>query len=127
MTALERSTLPGKALSIVLVLALAACAGRVPDPVEVVQPTDPELSCEQLADKIVQNDGLIGALAKDQQSKDAQNVAAFVIGIFTFGIGFIAADLQETAKKETAALVGRNEHLTELATERGCEQIEVTT
>ena len=116
-----------KTIAIGIILALAACAGRVPDPVEVVQPTDPELTCEELNDKIVQNDGLIGALAKDQQSKDAQNVAAFVIGIFTFGIGFIAADLQETAKKETAALVGRNEHLTELATERGCEQIEVTT
>ena len=116
-----------RTIAIGLILALAACAGRSPHPVDVVQPADVDLSCESISAELAANNGEIAYLDGEQDKKHAQNAIALVAALFTLGLSLLAADFQEAAKKDSEALVDRNEHLTELATAQGCEQIEVTT
>jgi hypothetical protein len=107
------------ATAIVLALSLSACAGRAPNPVAVVQPSDRSLDCTQIAAEVGANDTRIRNLASEEGGKVAQNVAAGVAGLFFFPIWF-AMDFQGTASKETAALQSRNQYLAAVAVEKRC-------
>lgn len=110
-----------KAFALALILTLAACAGRAPAPVAVVQPMDKGLDCPAIAAEVAANDSKIKELGREEGAKVAQNVAAGVAGLIIWPLWF-AMDWQGAASKEVAALQQRQSYLATLAAERRCGQ-----
>jgi hypothetical protein len=104
-----------------LVLALAAmaaaCAGRDPQPVATVQPTDANATCAMITAEIEANNMKVRELAGEEGAKVAQNVAAGVAGVFIPVLWF-GMDFKGAASKEVTALQSRQQYLATLATER---------
>ncbi len=103
----------------VVALSLAACAGRPPAPVAVVQPADAALDCPAIMAEVQANDAKVTALGREEGGKVAQNVAAIGVGLFFWPVLFLA-DFQGTAGKEVAALQSRQTYLATLANQKGC-------
>jgi uncharacterized protein YcfL len=101
----------------VAALALAACAGRDPQPVATVQITDSNASCAMIAAEIEANNIKVKELAGEEGAKVAQNVAAGAAGIFIPVLWF-GMDFKGAAGKEVTALQARQQYLATLATER---------
>jgi hypothetical protein len=101
-------------------LALAACAGRDPEPIATVQPWDQTASCTQIRAEIEANNVKVKELADEQGWKAAQNVVTGVGGLLIPVLWF-GMDWKGSAGKDVAALQARQQYLTTLATER-CAQ-----
>jgi hypothetical protein len=97
-----------------------ACAGRDPQPVATVQPTDAMATCAMIVAEIEANNIKVRELAGEEGAKVAQNVAAGVAGI-VIPVLWFGMDFKGAASKEVAALQARQQYLTTLATER-CKQ-----
>jgi hypothetical protein len=100
-----------------LVLFCAACAGRDPQPVATVQPTDAMATCAMIAAEIQANNIKVKDLAEEEGLKTGQNVAAGVAGVLIPVLWF-GMDFKGAASKEVTALQARQQYLTTLATER---------
>lgn len=98
-------------------VALAACAGRDPQPIATVQPQDQFSDCTMIRAEIEANNQKSKDLADEQGLKVAQNVGAGLVGIVIWPVWF-GMDFKGAAGKEVAALQARQEYLTQLATER---------
>ena len=101
----------------VLGIALAACAGRDPQPIATVQPQDQYSDCTMIRAEIEANNQKSTQLANEQGWKVAQNVGAGVVGLVIWPVWF-GMDFKDAAGKEAAALQSRQQFLTTLATER---------
>jgi hypothetical protein len=101
-------------------IALADCAGRDPQPVATVQPTDAMATCAMIVAEIEANNVKVKELAGEEGAKVAQNVAAGVAGI-VIPVLWFGMDFKGAASKEVTALQARQQYLTVLATER-CKQ-----
>jgi hypothetical protein len=99
----------------------AACAGRAPAPVAVVQPIDETMSCEAIQAEVNANTQRIAELGSEQGAKVAQNVVAGVAGAF-FILPLFLMDFQNAAGKDEAALKSRNDYLASLARQRCAPQ-----
>src|SRR6516162_9779845 len=79
----------------------AACAGRDPQPVATVQPTDAMATCAMITAEIQANNIKVQELAGEEGANDPHNVAAalagIVITILRFGIDFEGAASKEVA------------------------------
>jgi hypothetical protein len=107
-------------LSFILMCSfVVGCAGRSPQPVAVVQPSDRFMDCPAISAEAQANNIKLQELAGEQGSKTAQNVAAGVVGLFIWPVWF-AMDFQGTASSETNALSSRNQCLATLADQRHC-------
>jgi hypothetical protein len=108
---------------VVLSLAVftAACAGRAPAPVAVVQPIDETMNCEAIQAEVNANTQRIAELGSEQGAKVAQNVVAGTAGLFLI-VPFLLMDFQNAAGKEEAALKSRNDYLASLARQRCAPQ-----
>ena len=104
-------------ITLVLAALCAGCAGRDPQPVATVQPTDAMATCAMIAAEIEANNIKVRDLAGEEGAKVGQNVAAGVAGVFIPVLWF-AMDFKGAASKEVTALQGRQQYLTTLATER---------
>ncbi|MEO1649385.1 MAG: hypothetical protein AAFR60_00200 [Pseudomonadota bacterium] len=98
---------------------LAACAGRAPQPIDIVQADDRNLSCAQLVAEVQSNNAQIAKLAEEQGWKVGQNVAAGVAGL-VIPVLWFGMDFQDAAGKEARALSQRNGYLADTAAKRGC-------
>lgn len=96
---------------------LTGCAGRAPQPVQVVQPQDQFTDCAAIMAEIQANNEKVQALASEEGLKVAQNVAAGVAGI-VIPVLWFGMDWQGTAGKEVAALQARQQYLATLAAQR---------
>ena len=105
--------------SAILVISLAACAGRAPQPVAIVQPTDPLMDCAAISIEAQANNTKLQALGVEEGDKVGQNVAAGVAGLFIWPLWF-AMDFQGSAGKEVAAINSRNQYLAVMAQQRHC-------
>jgi hypothetical protein len=103
------------------VMLTAACAGRAPAPVAVVQPIDETMSCEAIQAEVNANTQRIAELGTEQGAKVAQNVVAGVAGAF-FILPLFLMDFQNAAGKDEAALKSRNDYLATLARQRCAPQ-----
>ena len=103
------------------VMLTAACAGRAPAPVAVVQPVDETMSCEAIQAEVNANTQRIAELGTEQGAKVAQNVVAGVAGAF-FILPLFLMDFQNAAGKDEAALKSRNDYLATLARQRCAPQ-----
>lgn len=104
-------------LSVVSFSFLAACAGRAPAPVPIVQAQDRYLDCKAIVIEVEANNQKVSELASEEGLKVAQNVAAGVAGIVVPVLWF-GMDWQGAAGKEVAALQSRQQYLAALAEER---------
>jgi hypothetical protein len=95
----------------------AACAGRDPQPVATVQPTDAMATCAMISAEIQANNIKVQELAGEEGAKVAQNVAAGVAGV-VIPVLWFGMDFKGAASKEVTALQARQQYLTVLATER---------
>jgi hypothetical protein len=102
-------------------IALADCAGRDPQPVATVQPTDAVATCAMIVAEIEANNIKVKELAGEEGAKVAQNVAAGVAGI-VIPVLWFGMDFKGAASKEVTALQARQQYLTTLATERCAQQ-----
>jgi len=100
-------------------LALGACAGRAPNPVAVVSPTDSMMDCYAIQAEIAANNQRVEQLASEQGWKVAQNVAAGVAGVVIWPLWF-GMDFQGAARKEAQALQQRQQYLAGLAARKRC-------
>jgi hypothetical protein len=98
-------------------IALAACAGRDPQPIATVQAQDQYADCTMIRAEIEANNAKVTQIANEQGWKVAQNVAAGVAGIVIWPIWF-GMDFKDAAGKEAAALEARQKYLTVLASQR---------
>lgn len=106
-------------LLICLALAVAGCAGRDPDLVDVVQAKDSTMNCYAIRAEVQANNAEIQRLAKENGWKVAQNVAAGAAGLFIPVLWF-GMDWKGAANKEAQALQARQQYLGQLATRKGC-------
>lgn len=106
--------------AMVVGLALAACAGRDPHPVAVVQPQDAQSDCAMIQAEIEANNVQAEKLAEENHAKIAQNVAAGVVGVVIWPVWF-AMDAKGAAGTEMDALKSRQQYLAALAEQR-CPQ-----
>jgi hypothetical protein len=97
--------------------ALAACAGRDPQPIATVQPQDQYSDCTMIQAEIQANNAKATQLANEQGLKVAQNVGAGVVGLVIWPVWF-GMDFKDAAGKDVAALQARQEFLTSLAAQR---------
>jgi hypothetical protein len=104
--------LPMMAASVV-----AACAGRAPAPVPVVQMQDRFMDCTAITFEAQANAKRVQELGSEEGGKVAQNVAAGVVGVFIPVLWF-GMDFQNAAGKEVAALQSRQQYLGALAEQR---------
>ena len=106
-------------VGVLLLAAVAGCAGRAPQPVAVVQPQDRYADCPAIFAEVQANNQKIEDLAGEQGGKVAQNIAAGVVGLFIWPVWF-GMDFQGTAGKEVDALNSRQQYLATLAEQRNC-------
>jgi len=104
-------------ITLVLATLCAGCAGRDPQPVATVQPTDAMATCAMITAEIEANNIKVRDLAGEEGAKVGQNVSAGVAGVFIPVLWF-AMDFKGAASKEVTALQARQQYLTALATER---------
>lgn len=100
-----------------IALTIAACAGRTPAPVAVVQPQDRYTDCTAILAEVEANNQRVAELGQEQGLKTAQNVAAGVAG-FVIPVLWFGMDWQGAQSKEVAALQSRQQYLATLAEQR---------
>jgi hypothetical protein len=105
--------------AIALVSMTAACAGRAPTPVPVVQAQDRLMDCAAITAEAQANSKRVQELGSEEGGKVAQNVAAGVIGLFFWPVWF-AMDFQGAAGKEISALQSRQQYLGMMAEQKNC-------
>jgi len=103
-------------LAIILAAALAAvgCGGRVAKPVLTDSALDARLSCDHLRGELANNAKRLAELEGERKQSSANN-AGFLVTSPLF------LDTQGTFKKESEAILRRNERLKSLMAERGCQ------
>jgi len=106
-------------LAVLAATTLCACAGRSPQPVAVVQPTDRFMDCAAVMAEVEANNKQVQQLADEKGLKTAQNVAAGVAG-FVVPVLWFGMDWQGTQDKEIAALQSRQQYLAMLAEQKRC-------
>lgn len=95
------------------IVAAGGCGGRVAKPVLVETTLDARLSCEHLKGEADNNEKRLAEL-EGEKKESARNNAGFLVTSPLF------LDTQGTFKKESDALILRNERLRTLMAERGC-------
>jgi hypothetical protein len=106
-----------KFVLVMVAFQLAACAGRPPAPVAVVQPQDRHLDCAAINAEVQANNKKISELGSEEGGKVAQNVIAGAAGLFIPVLWF-AMDFQNAAGKEVSALQSRQQYLATMAEQR---------
>lgn len=117
-----RSKVPSRRMRAVaaaagLSLLTAACAGRAPAPVPVVQAVDDTMACDAIRSEVAANNQRIADLGSERGAKVAQNIAAGIGGIL-FILPFFLMDFQDAAGIDERALKSRNDYLATLARAR---------
>lgn len=101
-----------------------ACAGRDAHPIATTQLQDNTASCTAIQAEADANTLRISQLSHEEGWKVAQNVGAGIVGLFTFGIGWVGMDFKDAAGTERQAIESRNQYLAQLSVEK-CRQTNV--
>jgi hypothetical protein len=109
-----------KLLAFGLLIPLAACAGRLPDPIEVEQSADYGLPCTAIDAEMAGNRAKAWHLADREVDRTAQNISVGTLGFTLFVPAYFGFDLSDANARERQALMERNDRLVALRTSRGC-------
>jgi hypothetical protein len=97
---------------------LAACAGRDPHPVAVVQPMDNVMDCTAIQASLAADASQKVGLDTESDNTTAKNVAFGAVGVVLFWPALFAMDTKDAAGVESKALVQRDNYLRALAAQR---------
>jgi len=114
-----------KILLLTVVLPLAACAGRFPNPVDVEQAADNGLTCVMIDAEIAGNRDRVQYLVYEDDDAQAYNFAVAAASYALFPPGMLALNLSDAERIEIKALEERNERLATLRLTRGCHTQEL--
>lgn len=113
--------LQGIAAAMAMSLALlSACGGEVPNLVQVIRPTDSDMSCMDLLHETEENDLAIARLVDRDDQVHRRNIHYTVVDGVMFPPAMLTLDLRDQPAKETNVLRARNKRLIELADMKGC-------
>ena len=110
---------------VILLGLLTACAGRSPQPVQVTQSADRNLSCSEIDAEISANNQRINGLLAEEDDKRAQNIMAVAGAVLVFAPLIFAMDFQDAAGIERSALQERQMRLARLSSRRCGREREV--
>jgi hypothetical protein len=94
-----------------LVGAMAGCGGRTAQPVALTTPVDSALSCDHLRAEHRVNLARIADLGGERQNAQTNNVGMLVVSP-------LFLDLSQSERRETEALVARNQVLEHLISDK---------
>ena len=114
------STIRRVPTSTALVAQLAACGGRDPQNIPVVQAQDAGLDCNALITETNYNNQRIAALTKESSNTTGGNVALGVAFVTPFWPMLFAMDFKGAAGKDMAAVQARQQYRASLAGQKGC-------
>ena len=112
-------------IAVSLLLALAACAGRTPDPIEVQQSADRGLSCPAIEAEMAGNKARVAYLVQENDEATDMNITLGALAAGLFPPALVAADVSDAQEVEISALHERNTHLETLRVHRGCVTAEL--
>ena len=107
----------GSYVGLILLSFITGCAGRDPEAISTVLPSDQFADCTQITAEIDANNIKLKQLGDEEGWKAAQNVITGVGGLFIPVLWF-GMDWKGAASKDTAALQARQQYLTSLASQR---------
>ena len=107
-------------LALGLAMSLAACAGRISNPIEVEQAGDFSLSCTAMTAEHQGNQDKYSFLENREAETNAQNISIGVLGFVFTPMAYIGLDLSDANQEEMAALEERRDRLEALMASRGC-------
>lgn len=113
--------------SLISASILAGCAGREAEKISVVQDGDFNRDCSSLHLEAKSIDSQIKSLVIENTKKQNDNAALTVVSVIIFLPALFALDLKGAAKAEYEALIQRNQHLSNIAGNQGCDPIRVKT
>lgn len=103
-----------------LMATLAACAGRLPNPIEVEQAGDFSLSCVALEAEFEGNRDKHSFLQNRDAVEESENLSVGVLAFTLAQPAFFGLDLSDANQDEMAALEQRRERLVSLMASQGC-------
>ncbi|WP_374385183.1 hypothetical protein [Dongia sp.] len=107
-------------LTLLAGLAVSACGGEVPQLVQVIRPTDSDMSCMDLLRETGENDLAIARLVDRDDQVHRRNIHYTVVDGVMFPPAMLTLDLRDQPEKEMHVLRARNARLIELADKKGC-------
>ena len=97
-------------------LVLCSCGGRVANPTPLERSFDAELSCAHLSGEYENNIKRLSELTGESKDKIRDNMGMLLASP-------LFLDFSQTQKKETQALLARNERLQALMADKTCEGV----
>lgn len=107
-------------LALGLMIPLAACSGRLSNPIEVEQAGDFSLSCVALDAEQEGNQKKAVFLQERESAEAAENLSVLALGFNFTRFAYVAFDLSDANEDELAALEERRDRLDALMASRGC-------
>ncbi|MFC3228357.1 hypothetical protein ACFOGJ_14030 [Marinibaculum pumilum] len=107
--------------AIALAAGTAACGGRDPRHIPVVEPNDTALSCQALSALIANNNYRIESLFAEHKRASESNVAIGVAGALLFWPVLFALDTSDAERVEAQQLSDRNVYLASVAQDKDCQ------
>ena len=109
-------------ISLTVAGLLAACAGRSADPIQVAQPRDRQLQCNEIEAQMLQYSNAISDLDAEISRRNKRNIGWGVAGIFLFPLWF-ALDLGDAPEAEKAAYQKRKNQLARYGSMKNCQNL----
>lgn len=104
-----------------LAAGLAACAGRDPRHIPVVEPNDTAMNCQALSALIAANNYRIESLYAEHERASDSNVAIGVVGALLFWPALFALDTSDAERVEAQQLSDRNRYLASVGQDKRCQ------
>jgi hypothetical protein len=101
-------------------LLLSACGGHEPELVQVIRPTDSDLSCMDLLHETSDNNLSIARLVDRDDQVHRRNVHYTAVDGILVPPAMLTLDYRDQPAKEINVLRARNKRLIELADMQGC-------
>jgi hypothetical protein len=108
---------------LILGVGLVGCAGRPPNPTNVVGYTDDKMSCPQLAVSITEQERRAQASYLADKSQEEKNTAIGVAGALLFWPALFAMETGDHNLIEAQAYERRAEHLRRVMISKDCNDI----
>lgn len=106
---------------IMVVLFSQGCGGRNAYPVQVTQPHDHNLSCNQLESELSRIVHEVNIKTGNKSSGDTKDVALAITGLVLFWPALFFMDLKNADKIELQALQSRHSYLLNIYRNKNCQ------
>jgi hypothetical protein len=116
---ISRATVAALAVLLPAALLAAGCAQRQARPVEVSQPHDAMMNCQQLRSEMLATRSMVGKYTIDNAQQSDRNRQA-VAGALFMPVALMNMDTGDASDREALAYGARAAHLENLGKQKGC-------